>query len=245
LQASIVFSTAAEYPQFSSFCKVGEDLIVGSCRLTGTNPYQLFVYNILTNTHYWLDNYYSSANSGTNLLMHTMGIFSIGNTVNFYNKGYKYTYDFNQEVTKPDINAWSRTSHSLSGAGYDDSLAVTYNTTAAISGNTYMIAGTYNTANQNKIVKASYFLPPASGVHASLNAGKVQLTWIDNSDEESFYIVERKSNVETEYTQVSTNFEIVSSPASAVGQQLTWIDQTADILNFNYSYKIKARYIQL
>lgn len=243
LQTGITYSTVGtEYPQFHAFCKVGNDLIVGSCRATGTNPNQLFVYNILTNTYYWLDNYYASVNGGTNLTMFTTAIFAIGNSVNFYNKGYKYTYDFNQEVTKPDMNAWSRTTHSLSGAGYADDGTLTVNTTISAYGNSYILGGTYNAVNQNKIVKASYFLPSPTNIDAKVVNGKVQFTWTDNSDEETYYVIERKRQDETIYTQVSVDGELVGT---GTGNTITWVDETALINTYNYSYSIKARLIEI
>lgn len=112
-----------------------------------------------------------------------------------------------------------------------------YNTTPqAYDGNIYLIGGsqTNTQTGQTAIQVYTYILDAPSGVTASYSVGtnSITINWIDNSLEETDYIIKRKRDDETVYTILDM------LPAGT----LTYNDtNNIDVLNHTYTYQIIAR----
>lgn len=104
--------------------------------------------------------------------------------------------------------------------------------------NGYIFGGCENTSNwlttgyYKTCYEFTYLLDKPTGLVASYNntTNSIALNWTDNSNEESFFQVERRRNDETEYSLLGTIDSNIT----------TFEDEDIDIKNYSYKYRVRA-----
>jgi hypothetical protein len=101
--------------------------------------------------------------------------------------------------------------------------------------NGYIIGGEACDGTDTYLFKEfTYFLDKPTNLTGAYDAvtGNIDLTWIDVSGEEDYYVVERMRDDETV-------FSIMTTPYLAAGST-TWTDTTIDIMNHFYTYRVRC-----
>jgi hypothetical protein len=105
-----------------------------------------------------------------------------------------------------------------------------YAPSISYSGKSYIIAG-YEAGSVSQSTRSfEYILEAPSSFTSTYNPilQRVELSWVDNSAEESYYIITRKRDDENVYTQI----------ANLPADTLTYNDTDIDISSHFYSYKV-------
>jgi hypothetical protein len=139
-----------------------------------------------------------------------------------------------------NTNTWS--------AGSPSAISNLGSSTAVVSkGSVYIIAGKIGSGTyeqSNNVKKFSYYLDKPTGITAQYVQGNggITLGWTDNTTEETEYVIERKADNESNYTEIALVPVVTSGVA---GTLYTYTDTTADVLTRSYQYRIKARLVVL
>jgi hypothetical protein len=120
-------------------------------------------------------------------------------------------------------------------------IQLTATTVVVSKGNVYLMGLNTSTGVYSDVVKKfSYYLDKPTAITAQYDniTGSITLSWVDNTTEETCYIVERKADNDPSFTQIA-NIPV------QVGTAYSYVDDTVDILNHSYQYQIKARLVMV
>jgi hypothetical protein len=230
--------TCADSTSGPQACAYGDDIYMCGCNQPDSSATIKYLVSFNTNTNVFTNrvamNVMFGANSSTWANPIDGVMFSLGNTIYWYGGTY-YTSAVSSSngpftVTKlmaysPASNTWSQIS---------DLLTTPYIRSAVATNGSYafLFGGTIGGSASQLTNKFTYILDTPTnfvGIYNPLTL-TVDLTWTDNSNDETNYILERKRDDETNWTLIAT----------LIPNSNSYSDNITDIVLHSYIYRISC-----